>query len=1034
MDPNLLLQCFAGTLEVSQSVREHAESQLRQLSRTPGFLGACLDIIAAPEVPAGCRKAAAVYFKNRVVRLWNNPAQQLDDGEKPVVRDRIVRVLALVDHATKQQLIPVLRVLVSFEYPDQWPQLLHATGELLQKQDGLLSMYTGVLCFSEICRYYRWVDNKQRSKALDPILEQVFPHLLAVGNAILALELSELSAEILKLILKCYKFVTYYDLPAVLQTKDALALWGDFHCRVTSMDPPAYILSLLLSDLEKYQTQVSKCYKWSVANMERLFRRYALYSLSAKFNYDEFRALFAADIVPHLMQVYLSLIELWCKNVRWICNPALYHLLEFLSHAVTQKETWQILKPFFESLVSHFIYPLLCPSNETLEMFDTDPVEYINSKLDNFDEAEPDVAALGFLVTLALKRNKTTMEPIVTFAYNQLTSLKLLPEDLEVAKKKDGVLRLLGGVSDFLTQPDSPYVAQMEHMVSQLVLPNLNSSFEFLQARTLDVCSRFADVPYETPETLSLLFNGILRPFTSDSANISLPVSLQSALAIQAYITHPQFTEILSSIILPTMSKLLELSNEIDNESVSVVMQELVENFSQQLQPFGVDLMKNLVDQFLRLAKKIKEAAEVDAEDFEDDYKDISDKLTAATGLLNTMITVLLSFENSREICMTLEATFAPAIHYVLANNLDDFLAEIAELIENSIFLLRAVTPLMWAQFDLLAHSFKEGIALMYTDELALCLKNYMVFGNDHLLREPHLLSKTTEIIKLIIEGEDGCVDYNDIVMACELGLTLILSLQQNATTYISELSSAVLPVLALNQKDAAHVKNSSLMVHLVNFVTACLVNNCSVTLNLLQEHLHLKAFFEQWFALIPQLKRVFDIKLAILGLISLVNNPDSFQVVPESGATIGSYLAHLFTQLPIAIKKLEKQRSTFQAVSEELPQVIGFDSGLDNDFDGELEASSKDSDDSDDAATNEYLDFLNKENNKFTGPDEDDSEPVYEDVLGSTPLDGIDPIAIFRNFSSSLQANNVPVYNQVFGNLNDNERQALSNILTFQQ
>ena len=40
-----------------------------------------------------------------------------------------------------------------------------------------------------------------------------------------------------------------------------------------------------------------------------------------------------------------------------------------------------------------------------------------------------------------------------------------------------------------------------------------------------------------------------------------------------------EFKQVLSNIVLPTMSKLLDLSNEIDNDAISVVMQDCVENF-----------------------------------------------------------------------------------------------------------------------------------------------------------------------------------------------------------------------------------------------------------------------------------------------------------------------------------------------------------------------------------------------------------------------------------------------------------------------
>lgn len=119
-----------------------------------------------------------------------------------------------------------------------------------------------------------------------------------------------------------------------------------------------------------------------------------------------------------------------------------------------------------------------------------------------------------------------------------------------------------------------------------------------------------------------------------------------------------EFKLVLSNVILPTMTKLLDLSNEIDSDAISVVMQDCVENFSAQLQPFGVDLMSKLVQQFMKLAQEIHEASQVDVDDFDGNFDDQGDKVMAALGFINTMITVLLSFENSREICIKLEEIF----------------------------------------------------------------------------------------------------------------------------------------------------------------------------------------------------------------------------------------------------------------------------------------------------------------------------------------------------------------------------------------
>lgn len=1020
MDPAALLRCFAGTLEKQPEVRTDAEAQLRTYAASPGFLCACLDIVAASDAPAHCRTAAAVYFKNRVVRCWRD-AKRMDGDEKPVLRERLVPVMCSVDWPTKHRLLPVLRVMIASDYPKTWVQLLGDVGALLRQQDDLGALYTGLVCFAEICRLYRWIDNEERLGAMDPVVAEVFPHLLAVGNAVLDSELTEVLADVLKHILKCYKFVTYYDLPAVLQTKEALVAWAELHCRVVSTAAPAYAQ-------QDGATQTARCYKWAVANVERLFRRYASKSLSSKFVYDEFKTRFVTDVLPHVMSIYLAAMEKWCRGERWLPKQAVYHLLEFLSHCVTQRESWKTLKPCFENIVAHFIFPLLCPSEETLELFSTDPVEYINAKMDSFDDSEPDVAALGLLVTLATKRTKSTVGALVAFACGQLQALAQQPEDVDAARKKDGALRFVGGISHLLTRRDSPYYAQSAALLTDVLLPNLASPHEFLVARTLDVCARFADAPVEDPPALAVLFDGILHPLAGN-ARASLPVVLQAALGVQAYIHHALFQEQLARVVVPIMLRLLELSNAIDNEAVSMVMQECVEKFSAQLQPFGADLMKSLVAQFLRLAAEVKDAVGAGTEGNEPDAftDDAADKVVAAIGLLNTMITVLLSFENSRDVCMRLEETFAPAVEYVLVHELDDFLAEIGELMENSVFLLRSVTPVMWVLFARLLRSFFDGVALMYTDELFACVKNFVVYGADHLAANPDLVASVVALAQLMSTSDDDAHDAgNDVAQALELAQTLVLSLQRHAQSVIPVLCLAFVPVVARTLPDTSHVKTSAVVVHSINFVVACLVHGPADTLAQLEQQHYERVFFELWFALIPRLRRAYDLKVSILGLFSLANHAEMLLAVPGGAAAVGMCLVHLFRELPTAIRNLEKQRQEFDAGQYDY-DPDAYCAGVYEEADSDYEDTPEppvDASETTCAAPKHDSGF-------FTSSDHEDS--VQEDFLGLSSLDDMDPFAMFKDFSLSLQADNPALYGAVFGGLSDEDRQIFVDIFAVQ-
>ena len=1018
MNAELLHQCFAATLESDRRIRVQAEQQLKQIALSPGFFGACLDVISDnTATPSPVRKATALYFKNRIVSFWSSEdSNKIDDDEKPLIKERLIPALTFNDHGTRQQLIPVLRVLISYEFPQRWPLLLPVTLELCQQVsrsensiEKLSQVYCGLLCFSEICRKFRWVTNEDRKNDLDGIITEVFPHILEIGNSIVASfdVIDEMLAEMLKLILKAYKFVTYYDLPLPLQDFASFKGWAEFHGSVLNMLPPAYVLDGTLTEDERVYLQISKCYKWSIANLYRLFTRYASDNLSRKFSYVDFQQAFCENFLPHLIPNILGIIEQWCTNSRWIGSTTMYYLLQFLSQCVTQKTSWPLLKPYFENLVSHLIFPLLISSDRDLEVFEDDPQEYIHSNLDIYPEIDkPDTAALGLLVTLIDKRRNLTLDPVVAFTYNKLTSLQEFPETVETSKEKEGALRVLSGIAHYLLLPESAYFGQMEDFMINLVFPNLTSNFGFLKARTLEVVLHFPDLDFKREESLIMLKKGILDTFvSSDKEYVGLPVMLECALAIQSFMHLEPFKEAMTPNIVPVMSNLLRLSEQIDSDALSMVMQECVETFSEQLQPFGMELMSKLVEQFMKLAPEIRDASLIDVDDFNDTYEDQSDKVMAAIGFLNTMITVMLSFENSIETCMKLEQIFSPALQFILENELEDFLTEAGELMENSTFLTRSISPTMWKNFQQLYRAFEDGMALMYIEELSQCLHNFLVYGQEDVRMSPELAGLFYSIINIIIEEEDGQVGYNDLVFALELSQTFVLSLRENSSIYLESIITKGVTISQLIEKESPniHNKNNSLNVNVNNLIVASIIYNLDLTLLILPKIDYLVSFFENWTQIIPSLKRVYDLKLSITGLIKLASHEGLLNFVPENFVKkIGHSFAVLMGQLPKSLEALERKRKAF--------------SGIDQHFDFSLEEN-----ESQDVSQ----DFQRALSEGFYDKDDD---TLAEDPLATTPLDGVDVFQLFKEFTTSLTSTDNR-YALVFGDLDASEKATLISI-----
>ncbi|PYD07868.1 hypothetical protein DND36_31690, partial [Pseudomonas savastanoi pv. glycinea] len=222
-----------------------------------------------------------------------------------------------------------------------------------------------------------------------------------------------------------------------------------------------------------------------------------------------------------------------------------------------------------------------------------------------------------------------------------------------------------------------------------------------------------------------------------------------------------------------------------------------------------------------------------------------------------------------------------------------------------------------------------------------------------------------------------------------------------------------MLPVIVGGKGDSQHVKNNAMTVGKINFIVSCLIYDSTSTLAALQQNNYLNTFMETWFALIPLLKRVYDIKVLILGLISLTNNSEAMLSNPSLGQHIGSGLAKLYTTLPGAIKAFEKQRVEFNEA--DFPTTHDFNRDFEEGEFEDLDDEDQHFENSKDASTDEYLDFLKQENNKLTqsGFTEED-EPVYEDPLATTPLDAINPFDAFKELYSTLQSQNPPLHSMI--------------------
>ncbi|KAK9456600.1 armadillo-type protein [Dipodascopsis uninucleata] len=1005
MDVNGLNDCFASTLDANPNVRRMAELQLSEASKVQGFISACLDIVLSqPNVSV--QLAAAVYLKNKVLKHWNlsslGPGFILEE-EKPAFRERIIPAVISCAPQVRQHLVSTLSRIISFDYPDSWPTFLDHTVQLLQSQDAQ-HIFAGVICLNELSKTYKWKNHESRL-AFDQVIEVAFPLALQIAGTILN-ETSDNTGEMMHMIMKSYRSAINIELSPRLQDQSALVPWGTLLLQVVAKD--ISLDSLPDDDEERELVPWFKAKKWAYRNLNKIFMKYGDPNAltDSMQEYKAFSKAFVTNFAPEILKAYLHQIQLWVEGRLWLSRPTLNSILEYFEECVKTKITWDILKQHVESLVSHVVFPLLCITDDDLDLFENEPVEYIHKRIDFFDDSPtPDIAATNFLVTLAEKRRKASFNIILSFVNSVVVEQRSHIDDMKYARQKEGALRMIGSLSHIILGKKSPVADMMESFFVTYIFPDFQSQFGFLRVRACELLNRFSDIDFKDQQNVTFIYDNI----TNCLNDKYLPVQVEAALALQPLVRHESIRARLSTDIRAMMEKLMELTKKIDMDSLLGVMEEFVDLFSEQLTPFAVQLAEELRDQFLRMLGEIIDKQNVNPENLDsgeygsliDDFAD--DKSMAALGILNTLGTLLLSLDSSPDVVAQIDHAIYPVISAVLEHDQTEMFGDVFELIDSSSFCLKRITPSMWNLFGLLHRVFKTS-GMDYFDELLPSLENYILYGAEQMKSNSDYVRALIDIVNTVFTNDDrlGAIDRTD---ACRLIQTMLLNLKGYMDEYIPYLISLSLGRLSENSDS---LKNKSYYVSLLEIIINCLYYNTALTLRILEEQGQTGQFFNLWFSKIDGLTRVHDKKLSIMAIINIITLPDEH--IPASikpgFLQLVQGLVQLLKSLPAAIKKREELSTEFNGDDSYYYQ--GMQNLNTGDWDDENE---EDEDEAEtDPQTSEYLEFLEKEANRLESKtryqydDELDDDGLEEEPLYESPLDNINVFIISKDAFMALQ------------------------------
>ncbi|CAI6006706.1 unnamed protein product [Closterium sp. NIES-65] len=254
---------------LNEATRKEAEQALNAYETRVGFCSCLLEIISRKELDqkGGARWLAAIYFKNSINRYWRarRETQGISDEEKPVLRARLLELVADENSQVAVQLAVLIAKIARIDYPREWSELFPTLLQKLQSQDPLLTQRAYLVLnhvLKELSTKRLSVDQRTFSQVTSqlfeptwahwevPVLEQVVPAFLEAAQSLLnfrnlsqqrpALQplhtfLSRASVKLLKTLVASHELH-----PFSFASKSVLLPTLDFcYTQITTTDPTA---------------------------------------------------------------------------------------------------------------------------------------------------------------------------------------------------------------------------------------------------------------------------------------------------------------------------------------------------------------------------------------------------------------------------------------------------------------------------------------------------------------------------------------------------------------------------------------------------------------------------------------------------------------------------------------------------------------------------------------------------------------------------------------------------------------------------
>ncbi|KAG7662910.1 uncharacterized protein J8A68_003594 [[Candida] subhashii] len=1005
MDKDTLLKALAGTLDANQQVRKQSEQQLHAFEEQPGFTSYLLDLITEENIQLGIQISAAIFFKNRIVAHWvvaeNKQATALSikDVEKGDIKSKLITTLfkTYKNNQIKLQLTTALNNILAAE---KWEELIAIIKNLLKDVNDIDHVYTGLLCLYEYSKNYRWAGLEGTSNpVLEDITQEIFPILQNLANQIIEnAGDNTVFDEMLYLIMKIFKFTMYSYLPSYFQKDTShLGAWCQIHILIINKPLPKAVLEEEDYDVRALNPRI-KAVKWCFANLNRLLSRHGggVQTKDKNDPSNQFAQSFLTNFVPEILSAYWKIIQDWSTKKVWLSEASLYHLISFLEQLV-DTPAWPLVEDKLDAIVRHVLLPTLSATQETIELYEDEPEEYIRRFFDiNRESNTSDVASINFIYRLTSKKFSSTINLTLSVINEVFTLRNENRNNLQVAMNTEGVLRMLSTVAYRLDRNSSPIKGQVDKVLHTFVYPELltqtSSTTPWLTARACDTIAMFHGHKYQDMSALQDIFQGIVLCFQNDA---QFPIQLTAADALGALVEEESVADHVSHEAPQLMGNLLEKAKKFESDILTNVMDIFVQKFAKNLEPYAVELARQLVDSFVILAREMLE--QQSTEGTED-----MDKVYQAGGILSTLTTLLIAMSNTPNVCQSIEPVVKDMIIFIFEEAMINFLSEAVEILEAILFSAREVSNNMWQIYQVVVDCF-DTYAADYFSIIQPFFEGIINHGfakGEMTMENPMVQSLITICFNLLKSDTLDAVFAHSAFEDIELTiLAMGPRFQQFLPVFLPEIFDIFSNLEAQNAFDGFMLHHLSI----IRVLFACMYVDANTTLQFLQSKDFIAGFYKLWIKHSDDFQSVYGCKLQIFASCAILNS-QSIGLFPEEliSETVDLLLDNI-AALPNAIRAKQ--------------QILSNESSTKQFAEGE--------------------DVEDEEGDEYDNADYDEDLEADEaelEAMKQTPIDEANAFAEFTTLLVTMQQQDQNKYNFLFGSLDDTKKDLISQLMKITQ